>query len=310
MHHADGHWVWVSSRGSFIEHASDGRPLRMAGTHLDVTARKEAERALVDSESRFRGLFELSPVGIALSDCQTGRLLNVNESLLGPTGYTREEFLAQSSHDVMPEGDALAEQPETRAEGAVCTFRYGPYESEHRRKDGTTFPVLVSGMRMKDADGREIVWSIVQDISTRKAMESELKAAAQRDRLTGLANRALFMERLQHAIERVRLDSTQRFAVLFLDFDHFKRLNDTLGHAAGDELLKHIAGRLCRTLRTSRAGRDDIEGDVIARFGGDEFVVLLNDIRTGADATRVSERLLDSLAAAAARSTRPRASAS
>jgi diguanylate cyclase (GGDEF)-like protein/PAS domain S-box-containing protein len=298
MRHADGHWVWISSRGSFIEHASDGRPIRMAGTHLDVTARKEVERALMDSESRFRGLFELSPVGIALRDWRTGRLLEANEALLAPTGYSREEFLALDAQDVMPEDHAFAVQAQADGEGSACTLRYGPYESEHRRADGTTFPVLVSGMRMTDAVGRDLTWSIVQDISSRKAMESELKAAAQRDRLTGLANRALFMEQLQHAIGRVRHGSTEHFAVLFLDFDNFKRLNDTLGHAAGDELLKHIAGRLHCTLRTCRSGRDDIEGDVIARFGGDEFVVLLNDIRTGADAARVSERLLDSLASA------------
>ena len=295
MRHRNGHWVWISSRGSVVDFTSDRRPLRMAGTNLDITARKEAERALMDSESRFRGLFELSPVGIALSDHASGRLLEANEALLAPTGYGREEFMALDAQEIMPEAHAMAD--EAQGEGAACTLRYGPYESEHRRKDGTTFPVLVSGMRMTDADGHELVWSIVQDISSRKAMESELKAAAQRDRLTGLANRALFMERLQHAIERVRHGSPERFAVLFLDFDHFKRLNDTLGHAAGDELLKQIAGRLCRTLRTSRAGHEEIEGDVIARFGGDEFVVLLNDIRTGADAAKVSERLLDSLAA-------------
>src|SRR6185295_10285934 len=118
--------------------------------------------------------------------------------------------------DVMPESYTLLE--EAHVESMVSSYRYGPHETEHLRKDGTRYPVLVSGMRMTDGRGRDLVWSIVQDISSRKAMESELKAAAQKDKLTGLANRALFMERLQGSIERARLGAQERFAVLFLDF--------------------------------------------------------------------------------------------
>ena len=151
---------------------------------------------------------------------------------------------------------------------------------------------------MTDGQGRDLVWSIVQDISRRKALESELKAAAQRDKLTGLANRALFMERLQRAIERVRNNPDERFTVLFLDFDHFKRLNDTLGHAAGDDLLTQIARRLRSALRAADAHNEHVDSNLIARFGGDEFVVLLNDVNAGADVAKVSDRLLDSLAPA------------
>ena len=124
------------------------------------------------------------------------------------------------------------------------TSRYGPYEKEYVRKDGSIYAVLLSGIRMRDANGRAVIWSIVQDISHRKAMESELAEAARRDKLTGLANRALFMERLQNAVLRVHSGEQPLFAVLFLDFDRFKLINDTLGHEAGDELLRQIAGRL------------------------------------------------------------------
>jgi len=296
MRHRDGHWVWISARGNVIERAPDGTSLRMAGTHQDITARKEIDAALKDSERRFRGLFELSPVGIALSDYRTGQFLEANDALLAPTGYTREEFLTLSSRDIATNPYVMQEHPlfELPSE----SHRYGPYETEHRRRDGTRYPVLVSGLRTTDGQGRELVWSIVQDISGRKAMESELKAAAQRDKLTGLANRALFMEGLQRAIERVRARPGERFAVLFLDFDHFKRLNDTLGHAAGDELLTQIAWRLRGALRASDTLGEDVDGNLVARFGGDEFVVLLNDIKQGADVAKVSERLLASLAPA------------
>jgi diguanylate cyclase (GGDEF)-like protein/PAS domain S-box-containing protein len=296
MHHRDGHWVWISARGNVIERAADGTPLRMAGTHQDITARKEVDAALKDSERRFRGLFELSPVGIALSDYRTGQFLEANDALLAPTGYTREEFLTLSSREIATNPYVMQEHP--LFELPAGKHRYGPYETEHRRKDGTRYPVLVSGLRMSDGQGRELVWSIVQDISGRKEMESELKAAAQRDKLTGLANRSLFMEGLQRAIERVRRHPEESFAVLFLDFDHFKRLNDTLGHAAGDELLTQIAWRLRGALRASDTLGEHADGNLVARFGGDEFVILLNDIRQGADVARVSERLLATLAPA------------
>lgn len=294
MQHAAGHWVWISARGNVIERDADARPLRMAGTHVDITAAKEAELALEASEAKFRGLFESSPVGLVLADLADGRFLEVNDALLALNGYTREEFLTLGYRDITPAQyrDADRQQVGLLRE----TGRYGPYEKEFIRKDGTLQPVLLSGVRMKDASGREIAWSIVQDISQRKAMELRLTEAARCDRLTGLANRELFMERLRAAIGRAMQSPAQPFAVLFLDFDHFKLVNDTLGHEAGDELLRQIAGRLRSTLRASDAMSDDANGNLVARFGGDEFVVLINDLHAQADACRVAERLLNALA--------------
>ena len=122
------------------------------------------------------------------------------------------------------------------------------------------------------------------------------QAAARLDRLTGLANRTLFMERLQHAIERVGSGHQARFVVLFLDFDHFKLVNDTMGHPAGDELLRQIAERLRGSLRASDAMSNELDGNIIARFGGDEFVILINDLRSARDAELMAERLLQALA--------------
>jgi diguanylate cyclase (GGDEF)-like protein len=175
------------------------------------------------------------------------------------------------------------------------TDRYGPYEKEYLRKDGSRYQVLLSGVRMTDAGGREVIWSIVQDISERKAMEYELAAAARLDKLTGLANRTLFMERLHRAVGRVRAGQQARLAVLFIDLDRFKLTNDTLGHEAGDELLRLIAIRLRQTLRTADVDGGET-GNLIARFGGDEFLVLLNESTSAANATRVAERLLNALA--------------
>ncbi len=173
---------------------------------------------------------------------------------------------------------------------------FGTYEKEYLRKDGSSYPVLLSGTRMKDATGRDVTWAIVQDISERKAMESELADAARRDRLTGLANRARFLEGLQAAVDRVRNGRQSCFAVLFLDFDRFKLVNDTLGHEAGDSLLREIAARLRNSMRESDADVAAPGTNLIARFGGDEFLVLVNDLENCSAAESIANRLLAALA--------------
>ncbi|MDE2304455.1 MAG: EAL domain-containing protein [Gammaproteobacteria bacterium] len=293
MRHSGGHWVWVLARAKHMERDPEGRPLRLAGIQMDVSARKHAELSLKESEARFRSLFELSPVGITLADMRTGRFLQVNDAMLASSGYEREELLSRSFHDIT--APKYAAQDATQLATLIETGRYGPYEKEYLRKDGSTYAVSLSGISMRDAAGHRVVWSIVEDISARKTLESQLMDAARRDKLTGLANRARFMESLENAVARARRDEQASFAVLFLDFDRFKMINDTLGHRAGDELLRQIAGRLRKALR----GRDSIGSagprNLVGRFGGDEFLVLLEDLRGPDDAPAIAERLLNVL---------------
>jgi PAS domain S-box-containing protein len=141
----------------------------MSGTHADVTDRKQAEQALQESEARLRGLFELSPVGIALNDMDTGEFLEVNEALLAPTGYTRAEFVALSYWDITPR--EYEAQEALQLESMRKTGRYGPFEKEYIRKDGSRYPVLLNGMMVHAPSGRTLIWSIIEDISERKRIE-------------------------------------------------------------------------------------------------------------------------------------------
>jgi diguanylate cyclase (GGDEF)-like protein/PAS domain S-box-containing protein len=288
LRHARGHWVWVVSRGTITDWAPDGSPRRIVGTQSDITARKLAEFAVEENERKFRSLFERSPVGIALTDYRSRRFLQVNDAFVESSGYSREEILALTY-------DAVA----LRNDGGPLNQATGQRERQFRRKDGKHYPVLISGTRMTDSSGREVVWSVVQDISYRKAVERELAAAARRDKLTGLANRTQFLERLQEAVQRVRHGEQRMFAVLFLDFDRFKVVNDAMGHQAGDELLVLIAERLRKSLRNGDARGGEVRGgevrNQIARFGGDEFLVLINDIEKSEDAARIADRVLKTL---------------
>jgi len=293
MRHADGRWLWTEVRGRITERTADGRPLRVVGTLMDVSTRKQMEHALLQSEGNFRSLFEHSPVGICLADLRTGRFLQVNDALVTSIGYTREELLQLTFWDITPRHWHAFERHQVAV--LESSKNFGTYEKEYQRKDGSCYPVLISGTRMKDDAGRDVVWAIVQDISERKAMESELAEAARRDKLTGLANRTLFMERLQRAVDRVRSGEQQRFAVLFLDFDRFKLVNDALGHEVGDGLLRQIAQRLVSSLRQSDRDPDDPDGTLVARFGGDEFLVLINRLDGPAAAQCIADRLLASL---------------
>jgi diguanylate cyclase (GGDEF)-like protein len=153
-------------------------------------------------------------------------------------------------------------------------------------------------MRGSGPEGRSFLWSIAQDITKRKEMEGELRRAAHIDRLTGLATRALLSEQLEHCIGHCTHFPRHRFALLYLDLDQFKTINDSLGHGTGDEVLREVARRIQVTLRSvDLVAR--ITPEAAARLGGDEFVVLLDDIVSVNDATTVAERLLEALSAPA-----------
>ncbi len=258
----------------------------------DITDRERTEQRLVESEERFRQLFEQSVDAIMVLD-ERGNVVDVNSQACTSLGYTREELLSMTLRDYEMRLLSEEERAERERAGGTLWQRIlaeepgsvtGMHLGEHRRKDGTTFPVEahVGGV---DYGGRRMIFSSIRDITERRTLEAQLEHLAFHDELTGLPNRAYFMDRLERALSRAESHGSG-VAVLFMDLDDFKLVNDSLGHSMGDQLLAAVARRLQSCLRP---------GDVVSRFGGDEFTILLEDASRVENATLVAEHISESL---------------
>jgi len=219
-------------------------------------------RRIADEE--FRSAFEHAPIGMALVDLHGG-CLHVNPALCATLGYSVEELFGRALHDITHPDDLDAD---VELLGELLGGRVPSYQVEKRylRGDGATIwaQLWVSLARDEHGNARSLV-AQVQDITDRKRLDGELERLATRDDLTGLHNRRFFERALEEQLRRVERYG-ERAAVLVLDLDDFKSVNDTLGHHAGDQVLKHVGKVVSERLRSS---------DVVARLGGDEFAVLL-----------------------------------
>jgi diguanylate cyclase (GGDEF)-like protein/PAS domain S-box-containing protein len=387
---------------------AQGQLVGVLGVARNITEHKRIENALLESEEKLRGLYELSPLGIALTD-MNGRYIEFNEAFRNICGYTIDELSVLDYWELTPKKYEVDEV--RQLESLAKTGRYGPYEKEYIRKDGSFIPLRLNGVLMPRSDGQKYIWSIVEDISEHKRAEAEVqiaatafesqegvivtddkcnilkvnraftditgyipnevigknpsllsagrhdrafyaemwetintsgswkgeiwnrrkdgevypehititavkdkedrltnyvgtltditqsKAAAERierlafyDSLTQLPNRRLLVDRLKQALASSTRSGRQG-AILFLDLDHFKTLNDSLGHEMGDRLLQQVSQRLVSSVR------DD---DTVARLGGDEFVVMLEDLNelsmeSASQAEAVAEKILANL---------------
>ncbi|AFU47980.1 PAS/PAC sensor-containing diguanylate cyclase/phosphodiesterase [Acidovorax sp. KKS102] len=242
----------------------------------DITERWRAEREVRQSEERMRKFTEATDEAIVFH--RDGLITDGNEALTRLTGYSLQEVTGLSIFNFI--------SPEWRATALEYTRsgREDPYEVTICHKDGHAIPVEVVGktMPLHHADYRIVV---VRDITARKQAQEREAFIALHDTLTQLPNRHFLMEQLSQVLSLARRRHG-RVAVLFMNLDHFKTVNDSLGHHAGDQLLRNVAERL-------RSGVRD--ADVVARLGGDEFVVVLTDIQTPDDAAMVADKLLDSM---------------
>ncbi len=258
-------WKVVELR---IEIRSDERqrPRSVIGTIRDVTERWELETQLRDSEERYSSTVELAAIGIAHVDLE-GRFMWANKQLCDMLGYSLNELPGLTIRDVSHPDDAdLTKADRARLHSSEIDSL--TIEKRYVRRDGETIWVRIKSTLKRDGEGSPLYdISIVEDISERKIAEARIRYLATHDDMTGLPNRATFGELLNHTIETTRRHDGQ-CAVLFIDLDRFKVINDSLGHEAGDQLLREMSGRLSRCVRKS---------DMVARLGGDEFVVLLKD---------------------------------
>lgn len=241
---------------------------------IDVTRRLAAEEEL-----RFRSaVLDKANDAVVVHD-PVGAPVYANERVCSMCGYTREEFLA-----LEPFGWLDPEHREVHETVREALARTGAaiFETLYLSRDGTRIPVEVHATAT-EVGGRNVIVTAGRDITDRKRSEQAMSRLAFYDPLTGLANRALFLDRLRHAASASRRTG-ERLAVAFVDLDHFKTINDSLGHAVGDAVLMEIAKRIKARLR---------DADTVARLGGDEFTVLMSGIGTGEDAERVAAKLLE-----------------
>jgi diguanylate cyclase (GGDEF)-like protein/PAS domain S-box-containing protein len=260
-------------------YSEQGAPLRSTGTVQDITGRKRGEEMV----ARLGRVLDSSSNEIYVFDAATLRFVQVNEGARRNLGYSMEQLAELTPFDIKPEytRETFEAQlaPLRYRETEVLTF-----ETVLRRKDGSRYPVEVR-MQLFHAENPPVFVAVITDITDRMEAREQLQFLAHHDALTNLPNRALFLERLDHALTRARW-TKRPLAVLFLDLDRFKNINDTLGHDIGDSTLRVAAKRLTNCVR---------EGDTVARFGGDEFTVLLEDLANSDDVPSVAQKILEAL---------------
>jgi diguanylate cyclase (GGDEF)-like protein/PAS domain S-box-containing protein len=274
----DGRVKWVNERGE-TQYDAHGRPLRSSGTVQDVTARKLAEDAL----RLYANVFEHSGEAIFITDAAR-RIVAVNPAFTHLTGYTLDEV----------EGREPGVLASSEAQGAAYAAMWAALERDDywqgelvdRRKDHSFYPKWMSASAVRDPEGRisHYVASFT-DITERKVAEAQISQLAYHDVLTGLVNRFSLQGQLEQALARAHRER-RALAVVFLDLDRFKGINDTMGHAVGDALLVEVAHRLRASVR---------ESDIVARQGGDEFVIVLSEVDDAPAATRVAEKILQAV---------------
>ena len=279
----DGTSFPVEVSGCFVD--IDGRRYQQAIIR-DISERKRAEAAISSGEAQLRlyaNVYEHSGEGILISD-RDNRILAVNPAFTRLTGYGIDELRGND-----PRLLASGITPiETYRDMWTALGQTGYWQGEiwNKRKDGKIFPEWLSVSVVRDLDGQLTHYiACFTDISERKASEEHISRLAHHDTLTGLLNRLSLQNRLEQALATAKREHGA-LAVMFIDMDHFKNINDILGHAVGDALLAEVACRLRESVRDS---------DVVARLGGDEFVLVLTEVDNATAAARVADKILRTL---------------
>ena len=254
----------------------DGAPQGAFVLINNITRHRQAEQAIRDSEERLRKFSDATNEGIAFLD--QGVITDCNEAVARMMRIPTAQLLGRQAQDFVAPASREIVQENIRA-----GFER-PYEATMLRADGSEFAAEVVGKDIVDR-GRTVRMTAIRDISDRKQAEARIQFMAHHDTLTHLPNRALLMDRLQVMLAGARRQQTL-VGVLFIDLDNFKTINDSLGHYAGDELLKRVAGRLQSCLRGA---------DMVGRLGGDEFLVVIADLAKAEDIAPVAEKIAEAI---------------
>ena len=284
-----GPYRWMSARGA-CQRDEHGNATRIAGLLSDITERREREERFRCAQETYRKLFETARDGLFVLE-PDGRFREANPAMLRMLGYTLEEIRQERERKLTsPEWSHRDEKAlrQCQARGHADQF-----EKQYQRRDGSRVTVEMRTWVVQDGEGRTAyIGGVVRDVSDRRVAEHRVRKLAFFDILTGLPNRQLFKSRLREAIETAR-HTAQMVAVLFVDLDRFKQVNDTLGHSAGDKLLSAVALRFRNAVRqgdfVARPSRDDSDYSV-SRFGGDEFTIAVT-VQEPQHAAAVAERL-------------------
>jgi diguanylate cyclase (GGDEF)-like protein/PAS domain S-box-containing protein len=271
--------VYRSVHGKLL--SSQGQLITVAGRPF-VVGSVRSVAPLQPEKQHFIDLLQSFPAGVCLLD-DDGRFVEVNEAFAELLGYPQEELL-QSTYRRLVHPDEV--EAEAEARHRVLVGELPLVRAEHRlvRRDGAVVWALITTRRFEE-DGLAYTLSAIEDITARKLAEDQLVVLALHDSLTGLPNRRLLLDRLERALARSRRNGRD-IAVLFLDVDHLKRVNDELGHEAGDELLGTVAKNLLSVVRDS---------DTVARLGGDEFVVVCEQVGTPEELEGLANRMLEAI---------------
>lgn len=277
--------VHVAKDGTEIPVSVTARVIRIYGTEyvLSVTSDLREQQALKHNDSRFARLVDHSWDEIYIFDSSTYQFIQVNQGALNNLGYSSKELLKLRLCDLEPEiSEAeFAERTKILFDGNQSQIIY---ETRHKRKNGSFYPVEVR-LQLSCNEVPPVFLANIQDITERKKSESRLQYLANYDSLTGLPNRSLFQDRLNMAMEHCQRNDTL-IALLYLDLDGFKMVNDTRGHFVGDELLKQVSKRLEQGTRKS---------DTVARLGGDEFCILISNLKQTEYAYKVADNIVTSI---------------
>jgi diguanylate cyclase (GGDEF)-like protein/PAS domain S-box-containing protein len=269
--HPDGHEILLEAD----VHVPIRDPERVVVTLRDITSRLREAHDLDLAQERFRLAFHGAPTGMALSSAESGVLIDVNDSLATMLGYARVELVGRAAQSITHPDDWQRGASHT----AGITAESYHMEQRYIRKDKSVMWARAWVSVMDDGDGRGLAITHIEDITEQRHSAERLEWAATHDQLTRLPNRFRFLEQLARFLETSEPGAV---AVMFIDLDNFKVINDSLGHGVGDELLRGMSERLRAVVR---------DRDMLSRFGGDEFIVMLCDIGTSVSPVEIAERL-------------------